>query len=128
VSRVNDEVPRLSKLHEDARRCSKDFQQVWYELEMFMCAATNPCEVKKNIQVFCFTWFNGKIIKSYTTFKNSTVVKTPLVLPVSPPSPKEVKCTTRMPLCFLATSKKNHTGDDGKNVTFLLLTAIRTKT
>jgi len=35
VSRVNYEVPRLSKLHEDARRCFKDFQQVWYELEMF---------------------------------------------------------------------------------------------
>ena len=25
VSRVNYEVPRLFKLHEDARRCSKDF-------------------------------------------------------------------------------------------------------
>ena len=35
VSRVNCEVPRLSKFHEDARRCSKNFQQVWYELEMF---------------------------------------------------------------------------------------------
>ena len=35
VSRVNYEVSRLSKLREDARRCSKDFQQVWYELEMF---------------------------------------------------------------------------------------------
>ena len=35
VSRVNYEVSRLSKLHEDARRCSKDFQQVWHELEMF---------------------------------------------------------------------------------------------
>jgi len=35
VSRVNYEVPRLFKLHEDARSCSKQFQQVWYELEMF---------------------------------------------------------------------------------------------
>ena len=25
--RVNYEVPRLSKLHEDGRRCSQDFQQ-----------------------------------------------------------------------------------------------------
>jgi hypothetical protein len=49
VSRVNDEVPRLSKLHEDARRCSKDFQQVWYELEMFkVCRDDMPCEVKKD--------------------------------------------------------------------------------
>ena len=49
VSRVNYEVPRLSKLHEDARRCSKDFQQVWYELEMFkVCRDDMPCEVKKN--------------------------------------------------------------------------------
>ena len=46
VSRVNYEVPRLSKLHEDARRCSKDFQQVWYELEMFkVCRDDMPCEV-----------------------------------------------------------------------------------
>ena len=49
MSRVNYEVPRLSKLHEDARRCSKDFQQVWYELEMFkVCRDDMPCEVKKN--------------------------------------------------------------------------------
>ena len=42
-------VSRLSKLHEDARRCSKDFQQVWYELEMFkVCRDDMPCEVKKN--------------------------------------------------------------------------------
>jgi len=35
-------------LHEDARRCSKDFQQVWYELEMFkVCRDDMPCEVKK---------------------------------------------------------------------------------
>ena len=27
VSRVNYEVTRLSKLHEDARKCSKEFQQ-----------------------------------------------------------------------------------------------------
>ena len=47
VSRVNYEIPRLSKLHEDARRCSKDFQQVWYELEMFkVCRDDMPCEVK----------------------------------------------------------------------------------
>ena len=43
------EVPRLFKLHEDARRCSKDFQQVWYELEMFkVCRDDMPCEVKKD--------------------------------------------------------------------------------
>ena len=49
VSRVNYEIPRLSKLHEDARRCSNDFQQVWCELEMFkMCLDDMPCEVKKN--------------------------------------------------------------------------------
>ena len=35
MPRVNYEVPRLSKLHEDARNCPKDFQQVLYELEMF---------------------------------------------------------------------------------------------
>ena len=47
MSRVNYEVPRLSKLHEDARRCSKDFQQFWYELEMFkVCRDDMPCEVK----------------------------------------------------------------------------------
>ena len=46
VSRINYEVPRLSKLHEDARRWSKDFQQVWYELEMFkVCRDDVPCEV-----------------------------------------------------------------------------------
>ena len=45
---VNYEVSRLSKLREDARRCSKDFQQVWYELEMFkVCCDDMPCEVKK---------------------------------------------------------------------------------
>ena len=55
VSRVNDEVPRLSKLHEDARRCSKDFQQVWYELEMFkVCRDDMPCEVKKNTNMVFF--------------------------------------------------------------------------
>ena len=48
VSRVNYEVPRLSKFHEDARRCSKDFQQVWYELEMFkVCRDDMPCEVAR---------------------------------------------------------------------------------
>ena len=48
MSRVNYEVPRLSKLHEDAQRCLKDFQQVWYELEMFkVCRDDMPCEVKK---------------------------------------------------------------------------------
>jgi len=35
-------------LHEDGRRCSKEFQQVWYELEMFkVCRDDMPCEVKK---------------------------------------------------------------------------------
>ena len=49
VSQVNYEVPRLSKLHEGARRCFKDFQQVWYELEIFkVCRDDMPCEVKKN--------------------------------------------------------------------------------
>ena len=49
VSRVNYEISRLSKLHEDARRSSKDFQQFWYELEMFkVCRDDMPCEVKKN--------------------------------------------------------------------------------
>ena len=53
MSRVNYEVPRLSKLHEDARRCSKDFQQVWYELEMFkVCRDDMPCEVKKYV-IWC---------------------------------------------------------------------------
>ena len=48
MSQVNYEVPRLSKLHEDGRRCSKEFQQVWYELEMFkVCHDDMPCEVKK---------------------------------------------------------------------------------
>ena len=48
VSQVNYEVPRLSKLHEDARRCSKYFQQVWYELEMFkVCRDDMLCEVQK---------------------------------------------------------------------------------
>ena len=55
VSRVNYEVPRLSKLHEDARRCSKDFQQVWYELEMSkVCRDDMPCEVKKNTIWCCW--------------------------------------------------------------------------
>ena len=48
VSRVNYEVPRLSKLQEDARRCFKYFQQVWYELEMFkVCYNDMLCEVQK---------------------------------------------------------------------------------
>ena len=55
VSRVNYEIPRLSKLHEDARRCSKDFQQVWYLLrvgDIFkVCRDDMPCEVKKNTGV-----------------------------------------------------------------------------
>ena len=55
VSRVNYEVPRLSKLHEDGRRCSKEFQQVWYELEMFkVCRDDMPCEVKKNTHLVFF--------------------------------------------------------------------------
>ena len=48
VSRVNYEVPRLSKLHEDARRCSKNFQQVWYKLELLkVCRDDMPCKVIK---------------------------------------------------------------------------------
>ena len=42
--------PGLSKLHEDARSCSKDFQQVWYELEMF-----KVCRAR---------WFFGGVEKS----------------------------------------------------------------
>ena len=40
-----------SKLHEDARRCSKYFQQVWYELEMSkVCAVTTCCaKIPNNI-------------------------------------------------------------------------------
>ena len=54
MSRVNYEVPRLSKLHEDARKRSKDFQQVWYELEMFKVWRDDmPCEVKKT-PIWCF--------------------------------------------------------------------------
>ena len=65
MSRVNYEVPRLSKLHEDARRCSKDFQQVWYELEMFkVCRDDMPCEVKKNHYMGSF----GGVLKKW---KNS---------------------------------------------------------
>ena len=57
MSRVNYEVPRLSKLHEDARRHFKDFQQVWYELEMFkVCRDDMPCEVKK----WVFFWVGLK--------------------------------------------------------------------
>ena len=49
TSKLMYEVSRLSKLREDARRCSKDFQQVWYELEMFkVCRDDMPCEIKKN--------------------------------------------------------------------------------
>ena len=59
VSRVNYEVPRLSKLHEDGRRCSKEFQQVWYELEMFkVCRDDMPCEVKKNTH--CVFFWGGR--------------------------------------------------------------------
>ena len=47
MSQVNYKVPRLSKLHEDDRRCFKNFQQVWYELEMFkVCRDDMPCEVQ----------------------------------------------------------------------------------
>ena len=57
VSRVNYEVSRLSKLREDARRCSKDLQQVWYELEMFnVCRDDMPCEVKRNPNMGFFWW------------------------------------------------------------------------
>ena len=62
VSQVNDEVPRLSKWHEDARRCSKDFQQVWYELEMFkVCRDDMPCEVKN--PPYCCGFFGGGVEK-----------------------------------------------------------------
>ena len=55
VSRVNYEVPRLSKLREDARRCFKDFHQVWYKLELFkVCRDDMPCEVKKTTQCVVF--------------------------------------------------------------------------
>ena len=50
VSRVNYEVPRLSKLHEDAQMGSKDCQQVWYKLELFkVCRDDMPCKVKKTL-------------------------------------------------------------------------------
>ena len=56
VARVNYEVPRLSKLHEEARRCSKDFQQVWYKLELFkVCRDDMPCKVKKILELSCCT-------------------------------------------------------------------------
>ena len=49
LSRVNYKVPNLFKLHEDAQRCFKDFQEVWYKLESFkMCRYDMPCKVKKN--------------------------------------------------------------------------------
>ena len=57
-------LPGLSKLHEDARRSSKDFQQFWYELEMFkVCRDDMPCEVKKPTiwWVFGGGWKSGKI-------------------------------------------------------------------
>ena len=58
MSQVNYEVPRLSKLHEDARRCFKDFQQVWYELEIFkVCRDDMPCEVKKTTH--CVVFWGG---------------------------------------------------------------------
>jgi hypothetical protein len=55
TSKLRDSTLIQAKLHEDARRCSKDFQQVWYELEMFkVCRDNMPCEVKKNnILVWC---------------------------------------------------------------------------
>ena len=54
MSRVNYEVPRLSKLHEDARMCSKNFQQVGYELEIFkVCCDDMLCKVKKNTTLLC---------------------------------------------------------------------------
>ena len=50
ISQVNYAVPRLSKFYEDTRRSYKDFQQVWYKLELFkVCRNNMPCEVKKNI-------------------------------------------------------------------------------
>jgi len=69
VSRVNYEIPRLSKLHEDARRCSKDFQQVWYELEMFkVCRDDMPCEVKKNTHLNPLCVFFEGVEKSFPLF------------------------------------------------------------
>ena len=47
VSRVNYEVPRLSKLHEDARRCFKDFQQVWVQVWSCSKCATMTCRARK---------------------------------------------------------------------------------
>ena len=62
MSRVNDEVPRLSKLHEDAQRCSKDFQQVWYELEMFtVCRDDMLCDVKKKVFLGVNSWYSWNL-------------------------------------------------------------------
>ena len=55
TSKLRDSTLIQAKLHEDARRCSKDFQQVWYELEMFkVCRDDMPCEVKKDTHVCTF--------------------------------------------------------------------------
>ena len=76
VSRVNYEVPRLSKLHEDARRCSKDFQQVWYELKMFkVCRDDMPCEVKKPT-----IWYGGFL----GGLKNEKVKVEKFISPLAP--------------------------------------------
>ena len=66
VSRVNDDVPRLSKLHEDARRCSKDFQQVWYELEMFkVCRDYTTCRRGKKEHQYD-KYFDFQTLEFYT--------------------------------------------------------------
>ena len=65
VSRVNYDVPRLSKLHEDARRYFKDFQQVWFELEMFKaCRDDMLCEVKKDHPI----WWSFRVVEKVETF------------------------------------------------------------
>ena len=65
TSKLMYEVSRLSKLREDARRCSKDFQQVWYELEMFkVCRDDMPCEIKKNPNMGFF-WGGGEKVEKF---------------------------------------------------------------
>ena len=74
MPRVNYEVPRLFKLHEDARRCSKDFQQVWYELEMFkVCHDDMPCEVHvARYRILAFPIINQKIVKNFVEYLSTT--------------------------------------------------------
>ena len=66
TSKLMYEISRLSKLREDARRCSKDFQQVWYELEMFkVCRDDMPCEVKK-FPIWGNFWGGLKNLRQFT--------------------------------------------------------------